>query len=354
MAEMREDVALHMATITDWYIPEKKPLDGYLYDDKGSHDIKDVGYEIKEICVRIAEECSDIYKSKGVDFKFEYSDKNEDRKRKNSFRYRVHVIPSTEGNIFALRYIPKEVISSDQLKLPPLVSSVLKSPALSRGGLVIISGETGQGKTTTCSSMILHRIREFGSFALTVEDPPEYFLHGKHGYKNGRCVQTEVFEDDFEAAMKGAMRSYPAQSGSILYIGETRDSTFAHEIIKAVSNGHIVFTTIHGMDIINTINRFVFMCSGKGFSPEEVRQTLAMSLRLVVNQKLEKFTPQSGKTTVHVSCESVFSDGPTSSVANKIISGNIRGLQSDINEQEAKVRAFGPSGVIGDWEKRTR
>lgn len=336
--------------ITDWYIPVKNPMEGYIYLGKENQDIKKSGTEIKIMAQRLEDLCNENL-HKGEDFKISYKESKED---KYEFRYRVHFIKGAENDMFALRYIPREIIPAENLKLPLLVNSVLKSKALSRGGLIIVSGETGQGKTTTCSSMIQYRLKEFGNFALTIEDPPEYFMDGKYGDKNGRCIQTEVFSGGFAAALKGAMRSYPAQSGSILYVGETRDSETASEIIKAVTNGHIVFTTIHGMDILSTITRFVAMCSGQNLSEDEVRQTIAMSLRLVVHQRLERFTPKDGAQTVHVHCESLFSDGPTSSVANKIISSNIRGLAGDIREQEAKIRSVGPSAIIGDWEKTVR
>lgn len=334
--------------ITDWYIPKGDPLKGFVYFGKENQDIIRLNDQIKTLAQKLHDlSCEEVLVN-GIDFKLHYREDGLD------LRYRGHFIKGAEQDLFALRYIPKEIISADELRLPTLVSSVLKSPALSRGGLILVAGETGQGKTTTCSSMILYRLKEFGSFALTIEDPPEYYLHGTHGDKNGRCIQTEVKSGGFADALKGAMRSYPAQSGSILYIGETRDSETASEIIKAVTNGHIVFTTIHGMDVLTTINRFITMCSGQNLSEDEVRQTIAMSLRLVVHQRLERYHSADGNTTVHVQCKSLFSDGPTSSVANKIISSSLRNLAEDIDSQEKKIRNGGPLNVIGDWEKSSK
>lgn len=335
--------------ITDWYLDRHNPVNGYVYFNNENQDIKSTTDEIRTISQKLHDLCEEAYKEKGVDFKIIYKEDGYD------LRYRCHTILGAEKDVFALRFIPREIIEADNLKLPELVSSVLKSPALSRGGLVLISGETGQGKTTTCTSMIKRRMEDFGSFALTIEDPPEYYLDGVYGAKNGRCIQTEVRSGQFATALKGAMRSYPAQSGSILYVGETRDSETASEIIKAVNNGHIVFTTIHGMNIISTIDRFISMCAGQNLSTDEVKQTIAMSLRLVVHQRLEKhYSAYDNTLTVNVNCKSLFSDGPTSTVANKIISSNIRGLAEDVTLQDTKIINNGVRSVIGEWENKAR
>lgn len=337
--------------ITDWYIPKNNPTSGFVYfGSNENQDIREVSDEIKTLAQILNGLALEATKEGYVDFKVHYKDKDKGL----DLRYRGHLIQGTEGEVFALRYIPKEIINADDLKLPVLVSSVLKSPALSKGGLILIAGETGQGKTTTCSSMIQYRLKQFGSFALTIEDPPEYYLEGVYGEKKGRCIQTEVKSGGFADALKGAMRSYPAQSGSLLYVGETRDSETASEIIKAVTNGHIVFTTIHGMDILSTINRFIAMCSGQNLSEDEVRQTIAMSLRLVVHQKLEKYTKTDGNINVHVNAQSLFSEGPTSTVANKIIASNLRGLSDDIGQQERMITEKGPAAIIGNWERSYR
>lgn len=346
MSEKREGLVYN---ITDWYLQKDDPLNGFAFFNDKNSDVKNMTDEIKSISQKLEKACQEAVERYGVDFKVHFKEDGFD------LRYRGHLIKGAEKDHYALRYIPEKIISADNLRLPELVSSVLKSPALSRGGLIIIAGETGQGKTTTCSSMIVHRLKEFGSFALTIEDPPEYYLDGTYGELNGRCIQTEVKSGGFADALKGAMRSYPARNGSILYVGETRDSETASEIIKAVTNGHIVFTTIHGMDILSTISRFIAMCSGQNLSEDEVRQTIAMSLRLVVHQRLERYySNKDQKETVNVRCESLFSEGPTSSVANRIISSNLRGLAEDIANQSNRIRNSGVNAVIGDWEKSAK
>jgi len=157
---------------------------------------------------------------------------------------------------------------------------------LGAGGLILICGETGNGKSTTCASAIKSRMQKFGNFGLTVEDPPEFPLHGKQG-EFGRCIQTEVRSGDFANALKGAMRCYPTMNGSILFVGETRDHETASEVLRVATNGHLVFTTIHGTDIISSIKRFISLATANRSSSEaDIKGIFASSMRMVLHQRL--------------------------------------------------------------------
>lgn len=320
--------------ITDWYLPERDPLSGYIYP--GPLDIRaypSIYTMAQDLLERSKAKTSDGYDEFVV--------------RAGNVSYRGHSIESIEGKIFTLRRMPTYVPKLSELGLESPIQTVLLDNQLNRGGLVLICGETGNGKSTTCAAIVKDRMSKHGSFCLTVEDPPEMPLHGIHG--QGRCIQTEVRSGDFAEAMRGAMRCYPSVNGSMLYVGETRDAETAAEVLTIATNGHLVLTTIHAQDVQSALSRFLMLAKART-SEEDARNTMGSVFRLALHQQLivQKMGSQSGKKKLKT--EFLISSDRTSPVAGRIRQGQIDGLASDIRQQKMTLDAQGVEGLKNLWK----
>lgn len=322
--------------ITDWYLPESDPMKGFVYP--GPVPIADHP--------RLFTMAADLLKrsiAKTVDGYEEFVIKAGDR------TYRGHRIGTIEGYVFALRRLPDTIPSLDKLGMEPAIRTILMDSALSKGGLILVCGETGQGKSTTCAATVKERMQHHGSFCLTVEDPPEMPLHGVHG--KGRCMQTEVKSGAWAEAMKGAMRCYPTVSGSMLYVGETRDPETAAEVLRVATNGHLVLTTLHAQDLESAIKRYVGLAMASGMPPEEVKSILASSFRLALHQRLEMEPGKDGKPGRRkLKVSFLFSPNSRSPVAQKLRSPTGDSLNNEIRTQEMLLRSQGSKALLDAWK----
>lgn len=200
---------------------------------------------------------------------FEYSYEHH-----NTARFRVHVFRERGQLAMCLRAIPHRVPAFAELRLP----AAIKSLATSGPGLVLITGATGSGKSTTAASMLNHVVSQEAIHLLTVEDPVEFRFTSTRS-----CIsQREVGRDapDYVEALRAAMREDP----DVLFIGEIRDSQSLDVALHAAESGHAVYSTFHTHGGLKTIQRII-----SSFSAEEqvtVRNRLADALRGVVSQVL--------------------------------------------------------------------
>jgi len=197
-------------------------------------------------------------------------------------RFRVNGYRQRGSISFAFRVIPKDVPSFAQLRLPKGVERL----AAEHRGLVLVTGATGSGKTTTLAAVVDHINRTRRQHIVTIEDPIE-ILHSDHG-----CIvnQREVGLDteSFLAAIRRVLRQDP----DVILIGELRDAETAETALKAAESGHLVFSTLHTIDAAETIGRLVeFFPADK---QEQIRSILAGVLRGVISQRLLPRT-QSGR-----------------------------------------------------------
>lgn len=255
---------------------------------------------------------------------------------------RGHSIESTEGKVFIYRRLPSYIPRFEELGMPDKITEILLSERLNTGGLVIVAGETGQGKSTTAASMISYRLRHYGSFCLTIEDPVELPLQGF--YENdtdpsikGVCFQSSTDEAGIFDAIKSSMRCYPSINSSILFLGETRDSIMASEVLKVAANGHLVITTMHGADVGSSLRRFLNLASGvPGANEQEVRLMFSSVFRLLVHQRLDKLP--NGKRKIKPSI--LFSASHNSPVANRLRgNGNLDMLSTEISQQNSLIKS---------------
>jgi len=189
-------------------------------------------------------------------------------------RFRVNGFRQRGAISFAFRVIPSEIPSFEQLHLP----SGVKRLASEHRGLILVTGATGSGKTTTLGAMLDHINRTRRQHIVTIEDPIE-ILHADRG-----CIvnQREIGLDtvSFDQALRRVLRQDP----DIILIGELRDTETAHVALQAAESGHLVFSTLHTIDTAESIGRMIeFFPPGK---QQQIRSILAGTLRGVVSQRL--------------------------------------------------------------------
>lgn len=240
-------------------------------------------------------------------------------------RFRVQM---RENGRMSLRAIKEIVPDFRELNLPgPIVSALMDKDLGSKGGIIIISGAPGQGKSTTAVATIKARLMEYGGYCLTTEDPTEFVLEGWHG--KGYCEQNHVKGSaNYEKVLSEALVSFPAKvagSQSMFYYGEVRDADSAKGLLDIGGDGHIVVTTIHAGDHQDAIYRLINYASAK-MNEELVRMMVANSLRLIVHQRIDRV----------VLAQLLKSESATSAVANKIKDGKIDLIRAEVEQQNRR------------------
>lgn len=212
----------------------------------------------------------------------EYSNHNNKQEftvRSDDITFRVSLLKSLADTVYVLRRFPAAVPKLSDLGIHTnYVERLMKSPL---AGLVVIAGAFGQGKTTTASSLIQARLMQYGGVAITIEDPPEMPLEGRHG--EGVCYQTWAEQNGFAQACRHAARWAP----SMIFLGEVRDSETAAEAIRASINGRLVLCTTHADGPAHAIERIYALANGAAGTSEDVANLLASGLVAILHQKLE-------------------------------------------------------------------
>ena len=189
-------------------------------------------------------------------------------------RFRVNVFQQRGTVGLVLRVIPTRIKTIDELGLPP----VLKRIASEERGLVLVTGTTGSGKSTTLAAMIDYINATRAAHIMTVEDPIEYLHRDHHSLVNQREV--EVDTQSFSHALRSALRQDP----DVILVGEMRDHETVETALLAAETGHLVFSTLHTLDATETVNRIIAV-----FPPHQQRQVriqLASVLKAAISQRL--------------------------------------------------------------------
>lgn len=249
-------------------------------------------------------------------------------------RYRCHVNPSIQGHYVNARRMPEDVWELSQCfakqdeKTGEFLLKYLLNDRLSKGGLVLVCGTPGNGKSTTCSAIVQDRLRKLGGHCNTVEDPVEMPLHGSQGDR-GYCIQREIYgKESFAGAVRDTLRGYPTNVNNILLIGEIRDSETAELVIRAAIDGRLVVSTVHAESVVAGVRKLLSYASKSELGKEQAEDLLSVSLRAVIHQDLI------GKTGLNLE---VMYDTDAVAGALKDGSGNLNQLENEINRQAITI-----------------
>ena len=189
-------------------------------------------------------------------------------------RFRCNIFRQRSTIGLTIRVIPTRVPAVEELDLPP----ILKRIADEERGLVLVTGTTGSGKSTTLAAMIDHINQTRSAHIMTIEDPIEYLHRDHRSIVNQRELNIDTFS--FANALRSALRQDP----DVILVGEMRDLETVETALLAAETGHLVFSTLHTLDAPESINRIVAV-----FPPHQQRQVrlqLASVLRAVISQRL--------------------------------------------------------------------
>ncbi len=210
----------------------------------------------------------------GTDFGFAYGD---------VARFRVSVFKQKGYYGLVLRLIPSKILTLEEIGLPSTIKDLLFRPR----GLILVTGPTGSGKTTTLASMIDTINSERDAHIITIEDPIEYY----HKHKKGLITQREIGVDvpNFSEAIRRGLRQDP----DVILVGEMRDLETMEAAISAAETGHLVFATLHTTGAARTVDRII-----DAFPPsqqEQIRAQLSTSILAVISQLLIPKVNQRGR-----------------------------------------------------------
>jgi twitching motility protein PilT len=271
--------------------------------------------DTQNFMIRIASEAQQrsVHDDCGVDFGLSFGDQG---------RFRVSIF-RTRGNIgIVMRLLPTTLLTLEQIGFPEQVRELLYKPR----GLILVTGPTGSGKTTTLASMlnIINDTRD--CHIITVEDPIEYF----HNHKKALVTQREIGADvpNFAEALRRALRQDP----DVILVGEMRDLETMRAAIAAAETGHLVFATLHTTGAAATVDRIVDAFPTN--EQEEVRTQLAVSIVAVISQLLLPRADKPGRVAafeVMISTPSIRSrirDNKTFQIASDIQTGTKFGMKT--------------------------
>jgi twitching motility protein PilT len=201
-------------------------------------------------------------------------------------RFRVNAFRQRGTVSLVMRAIPTKIKTVDDLGLPPVVSELAEETR----GIILLTGTTGSGKSTTLAAIIDHINRTRADHVVTIEDPIEFLHQDKRSILNQREVGADT------ASFKRALRRVLRQDPDVILIGEMRDEETVHTALSAAETGHLVLSTLHTIDAPETVNRIVDF-----FPPHQQQQARAMvagTLKGIISQRLVPTPDRRGRVAV--------------------------------------------------------
>src|SRR5918996_6124003 len=237
-------------------------------------------------------------------------------------RYRANFFQQANGVGAVFRLIPNPVLTADQLGLPRVVTQL----AMLQKGLVLVTGPTGSGKSTTLAAIIDYANKQRKDHIITVEDPIE-FVHQSQG-----CIvnhrEVGLHTKSFSAALRGALREDP----DIILVGEMRDLETIRLAVEAAATGHLVFGTLHTTNAAKTVDRVIEVFPAD--EQAQIRNTLSTGLKVVVAQNLFKRIDKKGRCAALeiLVCTSAIAnlvrEAKTFQIASMMQTGKAAGMQT--------------------------
>ena len=237
-------------------------------------------------------------------------------------RFRCNIFMQRLGIGGVFRHIPSEVLSMKDLNCPPIFKTILKE----KKGLILVTGPTGSGKSTTLSAMIDHINQTEHSHILTIEDPIEFVHKNRKSLINQREVKTHT--KSFSLALKAALREDP----DIIMVGEMRDLETVSLAMTAAETGHLVLGTLHTMSAPKTVDRII-----DAFPEEQqsqARNMLSESLKAVISQHLLKCIDGQSRVAAHeimisnTAIQNLIREGKTFQIKSTIQTSGQMGMQT--------------------------
>ena len=193
-------------------------------------------------------------------------------------RVRINIFDTLKGPALVMRLIPLKILTLDQLNLPPVFRDISDS----HKGLILVTGPTGSGKSTTMAAMVDYINTEHAKHIITIEDPIEFVHQSRRSLVKQREVGINTLK--FDNALKAALREDP----DIILVGEMRDRETVNTALKAAQTGHLVMGTLHTNSAIKTIERILTLYTAE--EQDAMRVAIAESLGAVISQGLCRTT----------------------------------------------------------------
>jgi twitching motility protein PilT len=299
---------LHLVSASQPILRVHGELQRIRYQELEDDDLKKMLYEITpEHKIKAFEETGD------VDFAYEIP---------GLARYRANYFVQKYGVAAVFRQIPDTILTIEQLGLPPIMTKLPLFPK----GLVLVTGPTGSGKSTTLAAVVDYANSHRKDHILTIEDPIEFVHKSKSCVVNHREVGLHT--RSFGAALRAALREDP----DIIMVGEMRDLETIQLAVEAASTGHLVFGTLHTQSAAKTVDRIIDVFPQE--QQEQIRATLADSLQAVVSQTLFRRRDTKGRCAAleilmaTPAVRNLIRDGKTFQIPTVLQTGKKYGMQS--------------------------
>ena len=255
-------------------------------------------------------------------------------------RFRVNAFMHRKGTGAVFRLIPSKIPTMEELGLPPVFKKIPDLP----NGLVLVTGPTGSGKSTTLAALINNINLTSDSHIITIEDPIEFVYENSKSVIDQREVGTHT--ESFASALRAALREDP----DVILVGEMRDLETISLAVTAAETGHLVFGTLHTSGASKTIDRLINVFPGE--RQNQIRSELAEALRALVWQKLLKKKDGKGRVAAY---EILFVNTAVSNLirenkAHQIISVIETGLKEGMQTMQRSVTSLLDQGLISQEE----